>query len=194
MNQPVVFNLRYQPEDALRVARFVQRQSFFYRNDALMAALFMFFGIVLLILILSDDVKALNIIGATLFALLPALATGFLILLFNKRISSWFAKRRVAKFFLSSPTLNENRCVEISIEGIRTTSRLDSSFLNWSGVVKVTETLTDFLVYLGDEKFPGFFPKNAIDVHDLDQVRKYFREFLGDRAHLFSIASSDVTV
>ena len=100
MNQPVVFDVTYEPEDVLRVVRFVQRQSFFYRNDALMASLFMFIGIVLLILILSDDVGALNIFGALIFALLPALATGFLVLVFNKRISSWFAKTGGQVFFV----------------------------------------------------------------------------------------------
>lgn len=193
MNQPVVFIVTYQPDDVLRVARFVQRQSFFYRNDALIAGLFMFFGIVLLILVLSDDLRTLNIFGAFLFALLPALATGFLVLLFNKRISSWIAKRRVNKFFLSSPTLNESRRVEISSEGIRTESNLDSSLLKWPAVVKVLETPNDFLVYLGKEKFPGFFPKGTIETCDLGRIREYFLEFLGDRAHLSEV-THEVTV
>lgn len=186
MKQPVVFDVTYAQEDVLRVARSVQRQSFFYRNDALMTGLMMFFGIVLLILVMSDDVGALNFVGAAVFALLPALVTGLLVLLFNKSIASWFAKKRVAKFFQSSLTLNENRNVEISIEGIKTTSKLDSSFLKWAGIAKVTETEDAFLVYLGGEKFPRFFPKRAFEPVELDDAREYFREFLGDKAHLIT--------
>ena len=100
----------------------------------------------------------------------------------------------MAKFFLSSPILNENRHVEISNEGIRTTSKLDSSLLTWSGIVKVTETLTEFLVYLGDEKVPGFFPKRAIEARDIVEVREYFRQFLGDRAQLLKSSSGDAAV
>jgi hypothetical protein len=184
MDKPIVFEVKYRPEDAMKVADFVQRQSFLYRHDALLTGAIVFLGFAFFIFALADDVGAINILGFAAFSLVPACLAGVLVYLIDRQIAPRFAKRRVNRYFDSSPTLKETKQIEISAEGIRSTGELGSSLLAWPAITKVVESPSAFLVYLGNEKFPGFYPTNLIHADDLESLRSCLKEFLGVRASL----------
>lgn len=184
MEDPISISLTYTIDDPLRVAKFIQNQGFIYKYDVHLSVALVFLGFVGLILLMTDDVSRINILGTIVFSAIPAATVGVAVYMLHGPIGSWLAKRRVAKYFDSSPIVNQERTVEFSNEGIRTTGNFSSSFVRWDGIVRATETETDFIFFIGNEKFGSYIPKRAFNSpNDLTLVQNLIRRSLPEKGH-----------
>ena len=134
MEQPVSLKLKYTVDDPIRVARFVQRQSFIFRHDAILVAGIVFLAFALIIILMADNLAEINILGLVAFSAVPAIILGLSVYLLHRFFNPWLAKRRVTKYFESSPIMNDEKQIEFSNEGIRLTGNLSSSFVKWEAI------------------------------------------------------------
>jgi hypothetical protein len=182
MEDPISIRLIYTIDDPLRVAKFIQDQSFVHKYDVLLSAGVVFLGFVGLILLMTDDFSRLNILGTIVFSAIPASSIGVAVYMLHGPVGSWLAKRRVTKYFDASPIINQEKTIEFSNDGIRTTGSLSSSFIRWEGIVRVTESETDFIFFTGNERFGSYIPKRAFNSpNDLTSVQKLIRQSIPDK-------------
>ncbi len=99
MDQQITISVKYTIDDPIRVARFIQNRSFFYRHDALLTATFVFLAFIVLIVLMANDLNTFNVIGAMVFSVVPAIIVGLVVYLMHGPIGAWRAKRRVTKYF-----------------------------------------------------------------------------------------------
>jgi hypothetical protein len=84
MDEPISFKTKPTVDDALEIAKFLRKQGWFYRYDVVLTSSIVFLGFWLAILAMSDDVTALNAVGATVFSAVPAILTGILVAAYHR--------------------------------------------------------------------------------------------------------------
>lgn len=149
MSQSVKIQLTYTPDDSTRVAKLLRNESFIYRNDAWLTAVFVFVAFIVIILFISDDVSSVGLLGAIVFSAIPAVMAGIAVLVLHKALNPWLMRRTINKYFESSPTAGEETSITFSAAGIETKTDLTSSFTKWPAITKVTEYESDILFYSG---------------------------------------------
>ncbi len=94
-------------------------------------------------------------------------------------------ERRVTRYFASSPLMNDEKLVEFSSEGIKTSGDLSSTFLKWAAITRAVESEMDLIVHTGNEKFGWFIPKTAFETNDdLIMARNILRKELNEKVRL----------
>ncbi len=184
MDQQITISVKYTIDDPIRVARFIQNRSFFYRHDALLTATFVFLAFIVLIVLMANDLNTFNVIGAMVFSVVPAIIVGLVVYLMHGPIGAWRAKRRVTKYFEASPLMNDERLIEFSSTGISSTGELSSSLLKWEAITKVLGSSTDLIFYIANEKF-GWYMKSAFTSgNDLKTLETYLKQRFDKKADL----------
>lgn len=184
MDQSIRVKVTYTPEDSLRVAKFIRNQSFLYRNDVWLTSGFVFVAFIVAIVMMADDITAINILGAFAFSAIPAIAVGIAVLALHKAVNPWLMRRTIMKGFDSSPTANKETHLTFSGEGVGAESELTSSFTKWPVISKVIESDSDFLFYSGNNLY-WFVPKSAFSsADDLDLLKGLLRQSLNENANL----------
>lgn len=185
MERPVSIKVKYTVDDPVRVVKFVRNQSFIYRYDAVLTASIVFVLFTVIIISMADDLVELNILGLVVFSSIPAILVGLVVHFLHRILFPLLARRRVKKYFDSSPIINDETLVEFSNEGIKTTGNLSSSFVKWGAITKVVESETDLMFYTGNESLPWYIPKTAL-VSDraLNSVKSCLRQNLVEKAKL----------
>jgi len=185
MDQPISLKIKYTIDDPIRVARFVKNQSFIYRHDAILTTVLVFLFFAFLVFSISNSLSEINILGLVVFSVIPAIIVGTTVYLLHGPVGLWLAKRRVTKFFESSPLINDEKTIEFSQDGIKNTGNLSSSFIKWEAITKAIESDTDLMFYTGNEKFGWYIPKNAFKCDkDLSSIRILLRQTLNENAQL----------
>jgi hypothetical protein len=185
MDQPISLKIKYTIDDPIRVARFVKNQSFIYRHDAILTTVLVFLFFAFLVFALSNSLSEINVLGLIVFSIIPAIVVGVTVYLMHGPVGLWLAKRRVTKYFESSPMVNDEKTIEFSSDGIKSTGNLSSSFMKWEAITRAIESETDLMFYTGNEKFGWYIPKNAFDSDkDIISVKTLLRQNLSENARL----------
>lgn len=185
MEKPVSVKVKYIVDDTIRVVRFHQNQSFIFRYDAAITGSFIFLAFAIAIVVMANDFDEINVLSLIIFSAIPAVAVTISVYLLHKLLYPWFAKRRVTKYFKSSPIMNDEILVEFLDEGIKSTGKLSSSLVTWGAIVKAVESNTDLIFYTGPA-WPGLhIAKKAFDSdEDLDSVKVLLHQTLNEKAVL----------
>lgn len=188
MEKPISVKVKFCIEDPIRVARFHQNQSFIFRYDAALTGSIVFLGFAVAIVGMANDLHEINVLGLALFSAIPATIAALAVCVLRGLISPWLARRRVTKYFKSSPLMNDESVIEFSERGIKSTGNLSSSFVKWEAVVKAVESKTDLMFYTS-ASFPGLYiAKNAFNSDaDLDSVKALLRQTLDEKALLLRL-------
>ena len=181
MLRPVVVNVNFSIDDPVRLARFIHRQNPFYRYDVAITSISVFVGFSILILFLSNDFASMNWLGVGLCSALPAIVVGILVYLLHEFLQPILSRRRVRKYFESSPMGRESKTITFSDEGIAIIGELGSASMAWGAITRAVEAPNDFLFYTGNEKYPFYIPKRVISSDDLDALRATLRLYVGER-------------
>ncbi len=185
MRKAVSVKIQYSVDDTIRVVRFHQNQSFLFRYDVAITGSIVFLAFAVAIVALANDFNEINVLGLIIFSAIPSIAVAIIVYLLHKLLYPWLAKRRVTKYFKSSPIMNGEFLVEFLDEGIKSTGKLSSSVVAWEAIVKAVESKTDLIFYTGTG-WPGLYvAKKAFDSDkDIDSVKVLLEQTLKERAVL----------
>lgn len=184
MTQLISTSLKYTVDDAVRIGLYIRDQKFINRHDAILTACIIFSATALTIILMANDISEIRALPLVVISLIPALIVGVLVYLLHGFISPWLGKRVAAKYFKSSPILNEVVKIDFSEEGITSVSELKSDFVKWGAFIKVTESNTDFLLYTG-RYLSGFVPKRSFDSDEkIAALRTLIKDTLREKANL----------
>lgn len=182
MLQPIVVEVRYTVEDAVRAARFIQNRSFLYRHDALVTAGLVFIAFLLLIVLMANELTVWVFVAGSIWSVIPAVLVGLTVWLMHGPIGAVLARRRVKKYFSKSPLIREPVRIEFSDEQIATSTSLSSTVLKWDAIISILISPTDFIFYTGNEKFGWAVPKRAFSTPmDLEIFEDHLKVRFADR-------------
>lgn len=185
MEKVVSVKIKYSVDDTIRVVRFHQNQSFIFHYDVAITGSIVFLAFVIGIVVMANDFNEINVLSSIIFSAIPATAVAISVYLLHKFLFPWLAKRRVTKYFKSSPIMHDEILVEFFDEGIKSTGKLSSSLVAWGAIVKAVESKTDLIFYTGPG-WPGLHvAKKAFDSdEDLDSVKVLLQQTLNGKAIL----------
>ncbi len=184
MERQISSRLTFTPDDSIRVAKFLRNQSFIFRHDVLLTSGIVFVSFIVAIVLMADDTRAINIVGAAVFSSVPAISVGLVVLSLRQVFYPWFMRRTIIKYFESSPIINKETQFTFSVEGISVQNELAQSFSKWPAIVSVVESKSDILFYFG-HTIGWFIPKSAFEsVDDLVSLRDLLRRSLTTNLHL----------
>lgn len=185
MKKPVSVKLKFSIDDIIRVVHFHQNQSFIFRYDVAITGSMVFLAFATAIVVMANDFNEINVLSSIIFSAIPAIAVAISVYFLHKLLYPWLAKRRVTKYFKSSPIMHDEILVEFLDEGIKSTGKLSSSLVAWGAIVKAVESKTDLIFYTGPA-WPGLhIAKKAFDSdEDLDSVKVLLQQTLNEKAVL----------
>jgi len=185
MDETISFRTKVTVDDALIVGKFLRNQSWLYRYDIVLTSSIVFFAFWLAIVVMSDEVSAINAIGATVFSAIPAVLVTILIALYHRLIIPVLTRRRVKKIFKSVPAADEEMLITLSKEGVEMKGELSSGILKWDGVTKVVESESHLLFYSSSAPPFLYFRLSELDSdNSRDSLKRLVRNKLGDRAYM----------
>ena len=178
MEQSISVKVTYTPEDSLRIAKLLRNQSFIYRNDVWLTSGIVFVAFIVAIVLMADNISAINILGALTFGAVPAIVVGIAVFVLHKVLNPWLMQRTIKKEFESSTTANTEVLITFSGEGFSSESELTSSFTKWPAIAKVVESNSDILFYSGNT-LTWFLPKSAFEsLDDLTSLRFLLQRYV----------------